>query len=331
MRGVKRISLLWVGILALIMSFMVSIAVGASSYSFWQMVQTIWSGNKGAAYTILLHVRSPRAIAALLAGAALAVGGGVIQSVLSNPLAGPSIIGVNAGAGFCAVLAMVLFPSFPSMVPLLAFGGAFLATLLVYGLARKAGASKMTLVLAGVAINSLLGAASDTLYTIFPDAIQGATAFKIGGLAGVRLTSLILPAILIVLAIAVIYLLRRGMDVLALGEETARNLGLPIEAVRFSLLLLASMLCGSAVSFGGLLGFIGLIVPHGVRMVVGSEAKALIPGCAIGGGVFMLLCDTVARLIFVPYELPVGVVMSFLGAPFFLYLLLKGGRSDVTM
>lgn len=278
---------------------------------------------------ILLHVRLPRTLAAALAGIALAASGAIIQTVMGNPLAGPNLIGVNAGAGLAAVLCTALLPALPGAMPTSAFLGALAATLLIYAVAKATGASRTTLILSGIAVSSILSAGIDAVVTLVPDALMGVSAFRIGTLQSVAMNRLSLPAVYIFLALVLSFSLCSEMDVLSLGEETARSLGLNTGKYRFLLLLAASMLAGSAVSFCGLLGFVGLIVPHAARFLAGSESGKLISVSVLLGGSFVMLCDVLARILFAPYEIPVGIVMSFIGGPFFLWLLIrkKGGRS----
>lgn len=304
-----------------------SLLLGASTLSPVELLASLADPNSAGA-RILLHVRLPRLCGTLLAGAALAAAGTVLQSVLGNPIASPNIIGVNAGAGFAVALCSAAVPTGTALLPAAAFLGALLAVLLVFTLARATGASRTTLILSGVALNSLLTAGTDAVTTLFPDVLVGSLSFRVGGVAGLTMEKLAAPAIYIGVGLVAALLLRHDMDVLALGDETARSLGLPVQATRFLLLGTAAALAGAAVSFAGLLGFVGLIVPHAARFLVGGESKRLLPVSLLLGAAFLTLCDVVSRLLFAPYELPVGIVMSFLGCPFFLYLLIrrKGGR-----
>lgn len=275
---------------------------------------------------ILLYVRLPRVCASLLAGAALAVSGVLIQAVLSNPLASPNVIGVNAGAGFFTFLAMALLPGAFGAVPLGAFFGALLATLLIYAVAAAAGAGKLTIILAGVAVSSIFTAGINTIKTFFPDTLYNGSSFLIGGFSGVSLRDITPAWALILLALLAALLMARQIDVLCLGEETARSLGLPVGAVRFGLILTACVLAGCAVSFSGLLSFVGLIVPHIARRLFGTSHRILCgASCLLGAG-FVTLCDLFSRLLFAPYEIPVGILLSLIGGPFFLFLLLRGRK-----
>ena len=282
-----------------------------------------------AAKRIMLYIRLPRTCAALLAGAALAAAGAVIQTVLHNPLASSGILGVNSGAGFAVAVVCAIVPAAQRYTPVIAFLGALAAVLLVVALARLTGASRMTVVLAGVAISNIFSAGIDAVVTFVPEALGGVSDYRIGGFSGVTMARLAPAAVMIGAGLMLILTLRRQMDVLALGEETARSLGLSVGPVRFALLVLAAALSGAAVSFAGLLGFVGLMVPHIMRWFVGEESGPLAASSALGGACFVTVCDLLARVLFAPFELPVGVVLAATGGPFFLWLLFRqrGGRA----
>lgn len=281
-----------------------------------------------AAFRIMMYIRLPRTCAALLAGAALAAAGAVIQTVLHNPLASPGVIGVNAGAGLLVAVVCAIAPAAQKYTPAVAFAGALAAALLVTGAAQVTGASRLTVVLAGVAVSNIFSAGIDAVVTFVPEALGGVSDYRIGGFSGVTMERLASAAVMIGLALLVLLTMTRQMDVLALGTETARSLGLHVGAVRFVLLVLAAALSGAAVSFAGLLGFVGLIVPHAMRRFVGEESGPLLGASVLGGACFVTLCDLLARVLFAPFELPVGVVLAFAGGPFFLWLLFRrrGGR-----
>lgn len=305
-----------------------SLCVGSSALSLGQIVGALLGSGEESVRNIVLYFRLPRTLGALLCGAALAVGGVIIQGVLGNPLAGPNIIGVNSGAGLGAILCSALLPYSMAAVPAAAFAGALGACMLVYTLARKTGASRITLVLAGVAISSILSACIDAVSIFFPEAALGANAFMVGRLSGVTMKMLALPALLSLLAAAGAFALSYELDLLMLGDDVAHSLGLSTRAVRNILLTLAAVLCGSAVSFAGLVGFVGLLVPHAARFLVGGEHKYLLCASAFLGAALVCVCDLIARVLFAPFQLPVGILLSLLGGPFFLWLLFRqrGGR-----
>ena len=261
--------------------------------------------------------------------AVLAASGVVIQSVLMNPLAAPNIIGVNSGAGLATALCCAAAPTALELVPVAAFLGALAGVLLVLLLAERTGAARITVVLAGLAVSSIFGAGIDGVVTLVPDALNGYTDFRIGGLRGLSMARVAPAAVMIALALAAVLTLSHELDLLALGRETAQSLGLPARRLQLILLALAAALAGAAISFAGLLGFVGLIVPHIARRLVGEESRFLLPVSALGGAALLTACDVLARLLFAPYELPVGIVLSFVGGPFFIWLLLRqrGGRT----
>lgn len=282
-----------------------------------------------AAAKILLYSRLPRTCAALLAGSALAVSGAVIQTVLYNPLASPGVIGVNSSAGLAVALVCAVSPFAQQWTPFVAFFGGLLGVLMVLGLSERTGASKMTVVLAGIAVSNLFSAGIDAVVTLVPDALNGVSDFRIGGLSGVTMSQLAPAAVMIFVSLVLILSMSEQINILSLGSDTAQSLGLPVRPVRLILLTLAAALSGAAVSFAGLLGFVGLIVPHIMRQFAGEESFPLLLSSILGGAFFVTLCDLLARVLFAPYELPVGIVLSFAGAPFFLWLLFRqrGGRT----
>ena len=308
---------------------LLSLLLGAVALSPAQLFRAVVEGANSTAGYIFWYARLPRTLACLLSGAALAVSGAVIQAVLSNKLASPGIIGVNAGAGLAVTVCCALGLLSGWTIALSAFGGAMISVLLVVFTAEKTGASRTTVILGGVAVNSFLGALSEALTSLVPDAGVLSGDFRVGGFSSVVPVRLMPAGILIFAALVIILTLHNDLDVLALGEETARSLGMPVRKMRTLFLILSAMLAGASVSFAGLLGFVGLIVPHAVRSLVGSESRKMLPLCAIGGAGFVTACDLAARLVFIPYELPVGILMSVLGGPFFLCLLAKrkGGRA----
>lgn len=307
-------------------ALLLSLRCGSQNYT---MLQLLAAAPDSAAGRILRHVRLPRTAAGLLAGAALAVAGALLQTVLNNAMASPNVIGVNAGAGFFVLLAALWLPAAPGVQPAAAFAGALCAALLIYGLAAGMGLSRTTLVLAGVTVSSILTAGVDAVCLLDPDLAVSANAFRLGGFSGVTLAAVGRAAPYLLAGLLLALLLAPDLNVLRLGEESAAALGLAVGRTRFLTILAAALLAGAAVSFAGLLGFVGLLVPHIVRRFLGEDLRWLLPGCALLGGAFVLGCDVLARMLFAPFELPVGIVMSLLGGPFFLHLLLRSRRRRV--
>lgn len=276
---------------------------------------------------ILLYVRLPRVSAAMLAGSALAVSGMLIQAVLNNPLAAPNVIGVNAGAGFFTFLAIAILPGVRGAAQLGAFFGALFAVLLVC--AVSAGTGRLTIILSGVAVSSIFTAGINTVKTFYPDTLYNGSTFLIGGFSGISLKDLSPAWAMILAALIISWLMSGQADLLGLGEASARSLGMNIGLARFGLIILSCILAGCAVSFSGLLSFVGLLAPHMVRRIFGearTSHRVLIPAAALLGAGFVTLCDLLSRILFAPYELPVGILLSALGGPFFLALLLRERR-----
>ena len=313
------------GFILLAAASFLGIFLGSTPLSFEEILLGFQKGfDSSPGGRIFLYVRLPRTLAAIVCGGALAVSGAVIQAVLANRLASPSIIGVNSGAGLAVTLCTALGIYGGWQLSLAAFLGGFTVVMLVTAGARKWGASRGTVILIGVAVNSLLGAVTDAIVTFFPDVGVMSNNFKIGEFSAVTYDKLIPAGIVILLTAAVLLTLTNELDVLTLGDESAKGLGMNTPLMRTLFLLLAALLAGCAVSLAGLVSFVGLIVPHAVRRIAGSRSSCLIPLCGLFGGAFVCLCDTAARTFFAPYEIPVGIIMSFFGAPFFLFILIKG-------
>lgn len=322
----SRIKYLYIaGVIFVCVSFISGIMLGSEPLSFEEIAQVFYGGVDSSVGTMIFtYVRLPRTLASLVCGAALSVSGAVIQAVLANRLASPSIIGVNAGAGFAvtACTAAGIFGGWQLSV--FAFIGAFAAVSLVSFASKKWGASRGTVILIGVAVNSLLGAASNTITTFIPETGVMSNDFKVGDFSSVTIQKLIPAVIITAVVIFFLLTLNNELDVLTLGEESAQGLGLNTQLVRVIFLLFAALLAGCAVSIAGLLSFVGLLVPHAVRRLAGSKTSNLIGLCALYGAGFVCLCDTIARTAFSPYEIPVGIIMAYIGAPFFIFLLVKG-------
>ena len=307
------------------------LALGSTRLDFGELIRAIAAGNsQSTSLRIFRYSRLPRTLSCLFCGAALSVSGAVIQAVLANRLASPSVIGVNSGAGLAVTLCSAFGVLGGWRMSLAAFAGAFVAVMLVSLGARRYSTSGGTLILMGVAMNSLFGAISDTVITFAPDVSIMSNDFRIGDFSAVTYTRL-LPAVAVIsVSLIILLTLPNQLDVLSLGEERAHGLGLNTSLIKVIFLTLAALLAGAAVSVCGLLSFVGLLVPHAVRRIAGdSRARHILPLCALFGGGFVTLCDTLSRIIFAPFELPVGIIMAFLGAPFFIFILIsrkKGGR-----
>lgn len=328
----KSYNIIVIALLAVlfVVAVYLSIRVGSSKLTLSVIIDALFKSDVSSnTYQIINYVRIPRMFAAVLAGSALSVSGVILQTVLNNSLASPNVIGVNAGSGLFVVIITALFPSYFYLTTVAAFLGALIAVLTVYFIAHKTGASRTTIVLAGIAVSNFIGAITDTVLTIAPEASISRTTFMIGGFSGVTMENISFAAIFIVFGLIVSFLLSYDMNILSLGDETAKSLGLNVRTYRFIFLVIAALLSGSAISFSGLIGFIGLIVPHAARFLIGNDNRLLMAVSALLGSTFALFCDILSRVLFAPYEIPVGIIMSFLGGPFFVYLLLKKKRGRI--
>lgn len=285
-------------------------------------------GTAGDAQRILYFVRIPRTLGALFCGAALSAAGYLMQEALHNPLASPSIMGVNSGAGLFALLSALLFPAVTAARFLMAFLGALLSMLLVLLIARKAGYSRSVIVLSGVAVSALMSAAVNGIVTFFPSAVVDKQAFTLGGFAGLQYSGLVFAASCILPGLLAGALLGGGIDLFALGDEVAQGLGLSVMKHRLLAMGTATVLAAAAVCIGGLIGFLGLIVPNVMRRLFPGQlsARQMLTLSSLYGSALLIAADFLARRLFYPYELPVGLLLSLLGAPFFIWMLMHRKR-----
>ena len=276
--------------------------------------------------TIVLNLRLPRIILAILIGSSLSAAGALLQSVMRNPLADPGTIGVSAGAGTAATTILLIFPQLSASVPLFAFGGAALACVLIYTMAWKGGVDPTRIILSGVAINSGLGAYNSLLQLMNSDSLEGVLAFMNGSLSGRGWHQVQIAAYYASVGLVMAFLCIKSANALQLGEEMAKSLGVKVSLNRVLLSAVAAFLAAATVSVAGMIGFVGLVVPHIARLLVGSDYKVMMPVSVVLGAVVLLAADTVGRTVVPGMEIPVGIVMAVCGGPFFLYLLRKKGK-----
>ena len=297
------------------------------------MTQLLTAGNAEAAggdtaATIMMHIRLPRVLMGFVVGGSLAAVGVTLQALLRNPLADPYVLGVSSGAALGAALAMLLGIGASMMLlpvlPLCGFAGGLLALLLIYRLAQSQGRLPVhSLLLAGVILNAILTALIMFITSIMePNRSAGLMAWLMGSLTAPGYPALGVLVAYAVLVLAFVMHKAHALNVLTLGEETARSLGIETERIKKQLFVLTALLTGAVVSVSGMIGFVGMVVPHAVRLVVGSDHRLLLPASALVGGMFLVISDTMARTILAPAEIPVGIVTALAGGPFFLYLLL---------
>ncbi len=318
---------LLLSLLVLAVTVTISLCIGAANTSIQDVYQAIVGQDGGKHYAILREIRFPRIIAAIFVGSALAVAGAIMQGVTRNALADPGLLGLTAGANAALALTMAVIPNSSYYVLIFAcFIGAGIGMIIVYsiGASTKGGFSPLKLVLAGAAVSALLQAVADGTGILFKIA-KDVSMWTSGGLIGTTWQALIIvPVIVIGLGIAFIF--SRQLTILSLNEEVAVGLGQKTAVIKGILMFVVVILAGAAVALVGNLAFIGLMVPHIVRALVGTDYRFVLPMCALVGGWLMVAADFVARMVNAPYETPVVAVISIIGLPFFLLLVRKGGR-----
>lgn len=307
--------------------------LGSSGVSAAGVVRAFLGGATDMEAVVVLGLRVPRIAAALLAGGALAVAGVGFQALTRNPLADPSLLGISSGAAFGVVVGQIFGVGSSAIAVLgltvFAFAGAIVATGIVYLIAASGGRLPLqTLLLAGVIVGLFFSAAITVLISVVEiDRLAGIIHWMLGNVRPISGEALLVFAVLLVLGVFLILGRARQLNLLALGEEPAMQLGVDAEALKRRVFVGSSLLTAAVVAFAGPIGFVGLIVPHAVRMVLGPDNRVLVPAALLAGATFLLVADTVARNVIAPSELSVGVVTAFCGAPFFVYLLRARYRS----
>ncbi|WP_217485314.1 iron ABC transporter permease [Plantibacter sp. MCCC 1A11337] len=329
-------------LVACIVAVVLSVAVGSVGIAPGRVVEVIgarllpWGGGPVAGLDdqIVWEFRLPRALLGFVVGAALAVAGAVLQAVVRNPLADPFVFGVSSGASVAAVAALTLTSGLFAAVstPVAAFVGALITTVLVFALAQQSGrVTPNRLVLAGVAMSYLLSSITSYLVLRSSGANQGVgqvLSWLAGSLAAATWSDLGVPALVLIIATILVVLLAPILNAFLTGDETAVSLGVDVGRMRLVLFIITSLLVGVVVTVSGSIGFVGLVVPHAVRMVIGSDHRWVLPASALAGGLLLVVVDIGARLLLAPTEVPVGLLTAVVGAPFFLWLLRRSGRSQ---
>ncbi len=313
-------------IIGIIIIGIVSISLG----SVHVPLEYIFSPEKAPEYIkiIIFNIRLPRIIMAVLIGMMLASSGAVVQTVFQNPLADPYIIGISASATFGAVIAYIFkMPDF--MYGVLAFMTSLVSTFIIFKIVKRGSKINVTtLLIVGIALSSLLGA-----FTSFAMYLIGEDSFKItmwtmgylGNATWKRVFCILIP---LLFSVIYFYMKRYELDALLSGDEEAHSLGVDVNGLKTKILTTAVLIVAFSVAFSGMIGFVGLIIPHTIRMTIGSSNRKLLPNTILAGGLFLLICDTLGRTIIAPIEIPIGVITAFFGAPFFLYLALRYKRRD---
>lgn len=328
---------------ALLLVVAASIGTGAVPITPKELLAMIGIGDapfSDRQVAVLQVVRLPRVLVALLAGAALAVGGAAMQALFRNPLADPSLIGISSGAGFMAAVAIMMSTQLAALIgastglvalPVMAFGGALVTALLVFAISRDGGRTSVpAMLLAGIGITAITGALTGLLvYMANESQLRSITFWMLGSLGGADRTALITLLIAVPVPLWMVLRSHRQLNTLALGESQSRYLGVDPEHVKRLVVLCTSIMVGATVAFCGVIGFLGLVVPHILRMVGGADNRYLLIGSMLGGAVLLCAADTVARTIAAPAEIPIGVITALCGAPVFLLLLMQRKRTLV--
>lgn len=336
----------FLGCIILVMTILVATYVGVANISLKQTSLIILNkipvlgkyidlGDvKSTSLMIILNVRLPRVIMAAIIGAGLSVSGASFQALFKNPMADPYILGVSSGAALGATIAMLLglgttFLGF-SFVTFSAFIGAIVTTLIVYNIARVGNkVPNITLLLAGIAMSFLLSSIISLIMTFKRDQIENIVMWTMGSVSTASWSQVKLLMPFTIVGIIIIFLFSRDLNIMLLGDETAKNLGIEVDKIRKILLFICTVLVAGIVSVSGIIGFIGLIIPHIVRMIFGVNYRTVVLFSALYGSIFLIFCDTIARTIIDPIEIPVGIVTSIFGVPFFMYLLYKAKKKGL--
>lgn len=302
-----------------LLSFVLAFSLGSQWLSPQQLLTSLSAQDTSTAHTIVWQLRAPRAYVAFVSGGLLALSGALMQVLLRNPLADPYILGVSGGASSAALMAMAMGVSGIGL-SLSAFSGALLSMLLVFGLARSSGWNPTRLLLTGVVIAAGWGALINFILSISPEKpLRGMLFWLMGDISHVSPVGA--GGAVLIIALVVTFFLARQLNLLARGARQAGALGLDVRPLRISLFVIASLLTAFAVIQVGSVGFVGLIVPHMLRLISGSNHRILLPASVLLGGNLLLISDTLARSLLAPQQLPVGVITAFIGVPFFLFLL----------
>lgn len=328
---INRLMMRWLILMSI--SLLVCMLLAANLGAMPLSLRTLWQAPlSDLAWQIWLTIRLPRVLLAVLTGMALAVSGAVMQGLFRNPLADPGLLGISSGAGLAVALSVVLPVSLPPLLALwlpslAAFAGSLVVTLLIFSFSRLAQGQLARLLLVGIAINALCGAAVGVLSWLSNDQqLRQLSLWGMGSLTGAQWPSLLVCALLIVPALLLVQTRARRLNLLQLGEEDAHYMGVDVKRTQRQLLVLSALLVGTAVAVSGIIGFVGLVVPHVMRFCLGSDHRWLLPGAALAGAILLLLADTLARTVVIPAEMPVGLLTSLLGGPWFLWQILRQQR-----
>ncbi|MGN7470822.1 FecCD family ABC transporter permease [Brevibacillus sp. SAFN-007a] len=323
----KKPVLLGIACLLLAAATLLSVGLGSVPLSLQETVTTILGQGNAASHTILWDIRIPRVFLALLIGANLALSGALLQAVMQNPLADPGLTGVSSGAAVTVLFIMLVVPDYFALIPLFAIVGGGIAAVMVYLWAwkKQEGFTPIRIILSGVAVNAVLGGVIGLLSILYSDKLPAALQWMNGSLSGKSMSDVQMLFPYSAAGWIAALMCIRSANILRLGEQVAHNLGQNLNRLRFTLSLIAVYLAAISVSTVGLVGFIGLIVPHMSRLLMGTDYRMNLPFGLVLGSLVLLSADTLGRTLFAPLEIPAGIVMAIVGGPYFLYLMRTGG------
>lgn len=322
----KKICMILTTVFVLCFTILISLRIGSIDVSFKELIDGMFLNKQSNNFLIIRDLRMPRVLSAVLIGGNLAVAGALLQTTMKNPLADPGIIGISSGASLGAIAVMVIFTDLIKYKIIIAFIGGIIAACLVYLIGEDKGFSPVRIILAGVCVNSILNALS-SMVTVFNSAgVSSIQTWLLGSLVNVTWNDFKILALYTIVGIALCLLVIKSCDLMGLGDKTAQSLGLNVNRVRVMITFVAVFLTSISTGVGGVISFVGLVIPHICRFLIGSSHKFLIPFSYFMGGFLLLVADTVSRNIFRPYEIPVGLTMCLVGGPFFIYILRRSKR-----
>lgn len=322
----KKICMILTTVFVLCFTILISLRIGSIDISFKELIDGMFFSKQSNNFLIIRDLRMPRVLSAVLIGGNLAVAGALLQTTMKNPLADPGIIGISSGASLGAIAVMVIFTDLIKYKIIIAFIGGIIAACLVYLIGEDKGFSPVRIILAGVCVNSILNALS-SMATVFNSAgVSSIQTWLLGSLVNVTWNDFKILALYTIVGIALCLLVIKSCDLMGLGDKTAQSLGLNVNRVRVMITFVAVFLTSISTGVGGVISFVGLVIPHICRFLIGSSHKFLIPFSYFMGGFLLLVADTVSRNIFRPYEIPVGLTMCLVGGPFFIYILRRSKR-----
>ena len=322
----KKICMILTTVFVLCFTILISLRIGSIGISLKELIDGMFLNKQSNNFLIIRDLRMPRVLSAVLIGGNLAVAGALLQTTMKNPLADPGIIGISSGASLGAIAVMVIFTNLIKYKIIIAFIGGIIAACLVYLIGEDKGFSPVRIILAGVCVNSILNALS-SMVTVFNSAgVSSIQTWLLGSLVNVTWNDFKILALYTIVGIALCLLVIKSCDLMGLGDKTAQSLGLNVNRVRVMITFVAVFLTSISTGVGGVISFVGLVIPHICRFLIGSSHKFLIPFSYFMGGFLLLVADTVSRNIFRPYEIPVGLTMCLVGGPFFIYILRRSKR-----